>query len=102
MRHDSDSTPVTPKHLPEQTRSPNNQNGCRRLLRTSLAFSSAIESNANTLLPQIKTCLAAIGSALMAIVNGIGAILMGIINGIVMFFNAIISCCESHPLRPIG
>jgi hypothetical protein len=30
----------------------------------------------------------------MAIVNGIGAILMGIINGIVMFFDAIISCCE--------
>jgi hypothetical protein len=52
-------------------------------------------SQSNTLTnSQIKTCLAAIGSALMAIVNGIGAILMGIINGIVMFFDAIISCCE--------
>jgi len=41
---------------------------------------------------QIKSVFQAIGSVLMAIVNGIGAILKAIINGIVAVFDIIISC----------
>lgn len=48
--------------------------------------------NINSNAPQIEGVFRAIGSILMAIVNGIGAILTGIINGIVAFFDVIISC----------
>ncbi|KAJ5709771.1 hypothetical protein N7493_010062 [Penicillium malachiteum] len=51
---------------------------------------------------QIKGVFQAIGSCLMAIVNGIGAILRAIIDGIVTVFDVIISCLTCQTCRGGG
>lgn len=58
--------------------------------------------SANTLLLQIKGVFQAIGSVLMAIVNGIGAILRAIIDGVVAVFDIIIGCLTCQGCRGGG